>query len=213
MGLLFAWGALKRFKLTLAIWLSLAALVHLILVTMDGGSSLCRLVGKFKAVSSLEFIHLFAIGMIFHDVRRNGGLWTRGHALLLAAALGMACWYSNLSDAFVTLVLTGTLYLATTGRLPFLNARPLLWLGLISYPLYLAHQSMGYILLSKLDHLGWNPYLASVVVAAGAISVAALLSYGVEQPVMRGMREAMRQRRSSNSSVNNGQPAIPNAAL
>ncbi len=96
-----------------------------------------------------------------------------GHLALLAAAVGMIFWFAKLPEAIVTAMAAGILYLATTGKLPFLNWRPLLWLGFISYPLYLTHQNMGFILLHQLDLAGWNPYLASGLVTMLAIGVAA----------------------------------------
>jgi peptidoglycan/LPS O-acetylase OafA/YrhL len=210
---LFVVGALKRLRLTLALWLVLAIACHLVLAHLDSSSPLYRFTGKFKDITSLEFIHLFAIGMIFYDVRRTGSVWTRGHLALITSSLSLVFWFSKWPESLVTAAMAGVLYLATTGRLPFLNWRPLLWLGFISYPLYLVHQNMGYILLRKLDVAGWNPYLASGLVALGAMAVAAVLSYGVEYPVMRRIRSAMKARRQATPPNPNAQPAIPDATF
>jgi len=212
-GLFFV-GALKRFRTAVASWLVLAALAHLVLAGMDSSSLLYRFTGKLKEICCLQYIHLFAIGMLFYDVRRRGGSWTKGHLALMAAAVGMIFWSAKLSEALVTTMAAAILFLATTGELPFLNWRPLLWLGFISYPLYLTHQNMGFILLQKMDRAGWNPYYSSLAVAALAIGVAALFSYGVEYPVMRSIRRFMKARQQGRPILSpNAQPVITDATV
>jgi peptidoglycan/LPS O-acetylase OafA/YrhL len=196
MGALLFLGGLKRIRIILAVWLVLGIISHLILTTQDASGVLYRLTGKFKTACALEYIHFFAVGLVFYDVRRHGS-WTLGHGLLLATATAMTLWLCQPWEAVVAVSLGLVLYLATVGRLPWLNARPLLWLGFISYPLYLTHQNMGYILLHWMDEHGWNPYLATVVITPGAIAVAALLSYSVEHPIMRKTRELMKKRRAA----------------
>jgi peptidoglycan/LPS O-acetylase OafA/YrhL len=51
--------------------------------------------------------------------------------------------------------LCGVLYLLAAGRLRWLHTRPLLFLGAISYPLYLVHQHVGFVVLRGLGLAGW----------------------------------------------------------
>lgn len=214
MGTLLFLGGLKRIRVVLAVWLLFAIVTHVILTGMDASGAVYRLTGKFKTACALEYIHFFAIGIIFYDVRRSGG-WTRGHALLLALALGMTYWFCQLLEFSICMGLTAVLYFATTGKLTWLNARPLLWLGFISYPLYLTHQHPGYIALHWMDAHDWNPYLATGTVTIGAIGLAALFSYGIEHPIMKKTRVLMQKRRAAHGSLSSATtpPAVSNASL
>lgn len=197
MAALFLLGCLRHVRPMLALWLLAAAFAHLVLGHLPETAMLYHLVGKLKAATNLEYIHLFAIGMIFYDVHRRTGTWTKGHLALLAASLGLEFWFAKIPEACVTTALAGLLFLATTGRMPFLNWRPLLWLGFISYPLYLTHQEIGYILLAKLDASGWNPYFATAAATVLSLGIAALISYGIEHPVMRAIRDAVKKQRQA----------------
>lgn len=193
MALVFVGGALKRMRSVLALWLLAAALAHGVLVFFPTDAFAYHVAGKIKAVLVLDYIHLFAIGMIFYDVRRSGRKWTPGHLALLAAALSMTFWVSPLTEALCITALAALFYAATTNRLPVLSSRPLLWLGSISYSLYLTHQSLGIIALHWFDAHGWEPHLAVLIVTAASLGFAAVLSAMVEYPAMRWLRARFRK--------------------
>jgi peptidoglycan/LPS O-acetylase OafA/YrhL len=76
----------------------------------------------------------------------------------------------------------------TGGHLKLLSNRLLLWLGAISYPLYLIHQYVGYVLIDQLAGAGL-PLLAAMAVAlAIVLGLAHLLHIGVENPTQRMLR-------------------------
>ncbi|UWQ75611.1 acyltransferase [Leisingera sp. M658] len=124
------------------------------------------------------YAHLFAAGVLFARVYSHGAC-TRTLALLgasVAVALGMA------QDAGEAAILT-LIYLivaACAWRLPaarLLGWRPLSWIGLVSYSVYLLHNNIGITLLSLLPPgLPGAVYFAS---AAGVLGGIVLLSWGV----------------------------------
>jgi peptidoglycan/LPS O-acetylase OafA/YrhL len=62
------------------------------------------------------------------------------------------------------------------------------FLGGISYSLYLLHQAIGFALIHALERQG-VPSLAACVLTLGAVlALAAALSYAVERPAMRKIR-------------------------
>jgi peptidoglycan/LPS O-acetylase OafA/YrhL len=70
-------------------------------------------------------------------------------------------------------------------RLAFIAVRPLVFLGTISYSLYLVHQNLGYAILT---HSGL-PHLAGAAVAIlVAISLATALTLLVERPCQLAIR-------------------------
>ena len=205
MVVLYSLGAFQRIVKVLQAWLVLAIISNAVLLYGDADSMLYRLMGKLKTLTSLEYIHLFAIGMIFYDVRRAGA-WTRGHGVALACCVGIIFWTSTPVVGVVVCLLACLLYAAATSRLPFLNAKLLGWFGYISYPLYLIHQNIGFVILRWLDRLGWEPHLALVATSAVVIGLAAAITYAVERPGMRFIRD-LKLRRGLVSST----PALSNS--
>ncbi len=76
------------------------------------------------------------------------------------------------------------------GRVPVLTWKPLVWVGTISYSIYLYHIGVQFALMILSNRLGWN-FLQIGMVAFGLIAlvptlaVSATMFYLVEQPAMR----------------------------
>ncbi|MCF0072345.1 acyltransferase [Dyadobacter sp. CY261] len=73
--------------------------------------------------------------------------------------------------------------LLITGKLQFLSKKPLLYLGKISYCLYLIHQYVGTHLISSFTNsMGMNIYLAIVLAIVIVIGIASLVTFFIEIP-------------------------------
>ncbi|MCY1032439.1 acyltransferase [Corallococcus sp. BB11-1] len=79
------------------------------------------------------------------------------------------------------------------GALRWLTWRPLLFLGFISYPFYLVHQNIGYVIIRRLEAAGWRPETAIAVAFAAGLLLATFITYRVEQPALRGYRQWRRK--------------------
>ena len=92
--------------------------------------------------------------------------------------------------------LTGHTIQAISRRGKWLVWRPLVFLGLISYPLYLVHVVVGFAVIRWGVAHGWTTIEG--VVAAGVVSLvmATLLHYFVEVPGGRWARNALGRRQS-----------------
>jgi peptidoglycan/LPS O-acetylase OafA/YrhL len=86
----------------------------------------------------------------------------------------------------------GLVFGAATGRLAFLNFRPLVVIGQASYSLYLIHQIAGYWVISNFERLGVHPLVAIAVATLLVISAAIGLRSVVEVPAQRFIRNAAR---------------------
>jgi peptidoglycan/LPS O-acetylase OafA/YrhL len=84
----------------------------------------------------------------------------------------------------------GLVFGAATGRLAFLNFRPLVVIGQASYSLYLIHQIVGYWVISNFEQLGIPPLAAIAVATLLVISAAIGLRTLVEVPAQRFIRNA-----------------------
>jgi len=187
-------GAFKKLTVpVLLLWLGVAAVAHGILAHGTPESLVYRLTGKIKAVTSLDYIHLFGVGMILYDAHRRRA-WSFGHTLVLLACAALAWWKADSQVHFAFVLGFGLLlHLATTGRLPFLNAKPLVFLGAISYPLYLIHQNIGLVLINALGAVTQSAWLRLGITVAATIVLAWLISIFIERPSMRWVRDKLRR--------------------
>lgn len=187
-------GAFKKHTVpVLLLWLGAAAVAHGVLTHLQPESLVYRLTGKIKAVTCLDYIHLFGIGMILYDAHRRRA-WSFGHTLVLLACAALAWWKADSLAHFAFLLSFGLLlHLATTGLLPFLNAKPLVFFGAISYPLYLIHQNIGLVLLNALRTVMASTWLRLGITVAAMVLLAWLISVLIERPSMRWVRDKLRR--------------------
>lgn len=92
----------------------------------------------------------------------------------VAAALGLACF------AVVALV--------TVTPVARLRWRWLTVAGVLTYPLYLVHEAVGWFVLAHVDLDRWVELVLAIVTS---IAVAALLHYGIERPLAPRVRRAV----------------------
>ena len=90
------------------------------------------------------------------------------------------------------MLLTGlfavVVWLVAERKIRFLNVAPLLFLGEISYSLYLVHQIAGYWVIRHLEGAGWDPDHAIWAAVLCAIIVATCVRRWVEVPAQKAIR-------------------------
>lgn len=146
----------------------------------------------------LEHFPWFALGLSIYALSGIGeNLMRRRSALVLSALAVLALILSSgVSVAVLSIFLAGVVLMAATGMLPVLQWPPLVWLGAISYPLYLLHENIGWSLLLSFGRAGWPPELSVPVVLAGVLLLSHLVSKLVEQPAMHWIRARWKARQS-----------------
>lgn len=132
----------------------------------------------------LEHAHLFVAGMVFFRIRTEGS--TIGRAALLGLCLFTQFFiHGPLGTPFIG-IFFGVFLLIAKRQLAWLAFRPLVFLGTISYTLYLVHQNIGYAVMRQLvDEPRFVQVSAAVAVA---IALATLLTFFVEKPSLRFLR-------------------------
>jgi peptidoglycan/LPS O-acetylase OafA/YrhL len=143
----------------------------------------------------LKFAHLFNAGIALRQIHQGGP--TVGRLALVAACIAMQGLHSDLAPVWTTALLVGVVALAVAGWLPVLSFRPLLFLGTISYTLYLAHQHMGYAILLQLWQAGMPPGAAVLVTVAAAVLLAMAYTALAERPALRFIRNSLAQWRAA----------------
>ena len=155
---------------------------------------------RIRELLILDFIAFFALGIVAYRLVRNSGGSNRGELLTGAFAIVVVGVTESLMLASVGLACFLAVWLAALGRLPLLRSRLLTWFGLISYPLYLLHENIGWAILRQLQLRGWSPSEAIAFTTVVVIGLAAALSRSVERPAMGWIRRRYRQLREQELS-------------
>jgi peptidoglycan/LPS O-acetylase OafA/YrhL len=156
-----------------------------------------------KVVLLWRYAPFFVAGMGFFLIYRYGSnilVW-----LLIALSWALGCYYDvkyNFPDftaaphslyiipAGVTVVFA-VMALVATHRLSWLRWRGLTLLGLLTYPLYLVHQTVSRTFVPRLlPHMGRWEVLA--VLIAGALVAAYLIHVLIERPAQRLLRPRLK---------------------
>jgi peptidoglycan/LPS O-acetylase OafA/YrhL len=142
-----------------------------------------------------EYGHLFALGIVLFRMTK---IQPRPFQLVFIALAVLAEWLRE--DVISAAIVAGGaafVYRAGCGGMRSLCVAPLLWLGAISYPLYLVHQVVGIVILRRLIAAGVPAVLAVVAVALGMIAVASAITLAVERPAQLWIRSRWAARRAN----------------
>lgn len=136
----------------------------------------------------------FTAGMAFYELyrrrRASGFVLLAVSFVLYLIVAAHSGWPRHAATALM--IVAFVLFLA--GRLQWLVCRPLLFLGGISYSLYLIHQNLGVILIGRLTRLGFPDLLAASVSVATVVGLAFALTTVVEAPAKRRLLDWARSR-------------------
>lgn len=137
--------------------------------------------------------HLFFAGILFYQLKTKGESWQRHAGLALCFVV------QNLitDDMTAVLCLAGSFllfYLFIYGQLKWLVNGPLVYLGTISYSLFLIHENMGWIIIRRLHEAGAGPWPRLLLPVAASLVLASALTFGIERPAMRYLRERYQRR-------------------
>jgi len=148
----------------------------------------------------LEHCGYFGIGITAFLDFQDGRASARS-ALQYAVACVVAYLAQGVHGLFLAVAIVAIFWLISQRRAGFLDTRVLVFLGAISYPLYLLHQNIGYAVIRGLRAhdvgYGWAMLAATAVSLAGATA----LHYAVEKPARERFQRWSRQRRAVTPAV------------
>ena len=144
----------------------------------------------------LDQLPWFALGLAAHALlsadaggqRHRQARWLAGSAVLVLLLT------VSPARAGLALVLAALVYGAAAGRLPLLRLRVLVWLGAISYPLYLLHEFIGWSLMLQVRQAGGGAWAALGAALAVSLVLAQAVAMGVERPAMHAIRRRWKAR-------------------
>jgi len=186
MGTVFALGWTRRIVPIAFAWLALAVVVAL------AGAHLPALIPVYTTrFLILPHAPLFIIGMMWYRIHTDG--FAKGPALVIAAAVATVFIASGIVLGLIAAGVSVVVGLAVLGALRFAVGRVTVWLGAISYPLYLLHRNLGYTLLFALNRRGVPSILNVLIAIAFALTIATAVSGFVERPAMESIRKRYKE--------------------
>jgi peptidoglycan/LPS O-acetylase OafA/YrhL len=182
-ALMLAAGQTKRAELLAFCWV-VAAFPLLHLLPKWG----LALPWRVQAITALPYAGLFSAGLVFYHV------WADRLTVWRVALLALCFVQATLFAGNLVLVLTAIFFavfaLCVAGYGGFLRQSVLLWLGGISYSLYLIHGIPGIRVQIAMAHLGLPAWLNLAVAVAVALLLAWAISVWVERPGGAALRRA-----------------------
>lgn len=158
------------------------------------GISLPWIVYRYLIIGQIAW---FAIGMAiyrltFHAGEKNAWLdWSMGLAALVVLAITESPAISGMAIIFGSLV-----FAAANDQLKLLANPVFVWLGSISYTLYLLHENIGWSIILFLRDAGVGVNISIVMAIAASLILASLVTRWVERPAMVIIRKRYRQKKA-----------------
>ncbi len=138
--------------------------------------------------------NLFFAGILFYKIKFEGATWQRNACLVLCCLTQflVAREYYPTPEALIFFCIL--FYLFCFDMLAFLRNRVFVFFGTISYSLYLIHENFGTMILRLLDGTKANFYVNFIIAAGCSILMAYAITVLIEQPVMKWIRGAYKQK-------------------
>lgn len=150
----------------------------------------------------VTYIPYFTIGIAAYNLRKGKGKESPWKDLLLMlAAVGVVTLCGSVQDGVLAALAAVMFCLVAAGRLGGLAQAPLVFLGTISYPLYLLHQNIGYVVMRESMRTGMPADLAILLAIAVTIGLAAALTWSVEKPARAWLRDVYARYRARGAAV------------
>lgn len=154
----------------------------------------------FSILPVMHYFPLFFMGMLCYKIYNGQGSKPVILTLILVCTLSQCLMFESTGrgiflkqSTYFYAMLTYTLVFVILAfqKLKFLRIKPLLFVGKVSYPLYLTHQFVCLNLLFPCfaDRLGINFYLSAfAIVLPILIALAALITFFIEIPAQRKLK-------------------------
>lgn len=156
-------------------------------------TALPKVIKLMRLLLSMRYLHLFLFGIVCYEMMRDKKGW---HWLLLVLCVSVSFFEDEFTLVRSGMVaLLGVLFWAGTRfNIPPLQNRVLLFFGLISYPLYVLHQNIGYALIRSSYQAGWSGIAGLAIASVVVVPLAFLVSSRIELPANRMLRDWYRRR-------------------
>ena len=192
MGSLLALGLVSRVE-----WLGLAAVAvsAVFVLTVDP-----RQHYRTSTLLLVYYSNFFLIGICLYRIHVRQARWITWFALFCAVAVTALGGGERSFDAPgsvylpLTIAFTALVWFAVSRHGRWIAWPPLVFLGRISYPLYLVHVVLGFAIIRWSIALGWTTLAGVIAAGIVCLIVATLMHYFIELPGGRWVRAALGRR-------------------
>ncbi|OAI28337.1 MULTISPECIES: acyltransferase family protein [Methylomonas] len=144
--------------------------------------------GKIRQLLVLDYGHLFIAGIMFYKIYSQKCKWLYCYVVIAF------CLEILISPA--TTIICGAYFIAfiflVNGRLGFLSNKVLVFLGSISYSLYLIHQNVGYVIIYSLYKHGFaSPISVILVPLFFSLLLASFMFLFIERPSLLALKSRL----------------------
>jgi len=170
-------------------------LLPLVIASVLNSLHLIYLPGIILKLLLIKYIAFFLAGICYYRLAHNEH--KNRSVVILLISLAATFFTYPLQGFILFLIIFIVFFLAISGSLAFLKARPLVFLGSISYSLYLIHQNLGYIIINNFYTHAVNPLIAIIVSMTISIITASIFFYFIEKPALKIIRNAYNNRKTN----------------
>jgi peptidoglycan/LPS O-acetylase OafA/YrhL len=135
----------------------------------------------------LDWIPWFAMGMTTFLTLKEKSFKAIHVVVLLFALIAIASKNQMPTLVFAPVVFI-ILFAASRSRVPLLAWKPLVFFGVISYPLYLVHEKIGWLVILKGETLFASPWTSIGIAFICSVTLAVVLHKAVEGPGSQAIR-------------------------
>lgn len=135
-----------------------------------------------------SYAPLFISGILLYHWYKSGSL-TASEVFFLALSMSHALIAYPAPFNIFVLACYGIFVLAICGYLNFIVNRATLWLGSLSYSLYLVHQNIGYGIIDHSYAVGLSGLTGVAIALSISLILATAIHYYVEKPALQWFRE------------------------
>ncbi|MFC3419954.1 acyltransferase family protein [Salinicoccus hispanicus] len=167
MAILLSMGLVKKTMVIAGTWLAASTFIRMMNAAL--ATDLTAFIEKY---SMSNYSQMFIIGMMFYCIWQHGG--SKRYYGMITLAIGYDFIFEGITNGLFSILFVILFQLILMNRMQWLNSPILLFFGTISYPLYLVHQNIGYVIIYKMESAGFLsitfilvPFLASVLIAYG----------------------------------------------
>lgn len=143
---------------------------------------------RLDTVFAMSHAGLFYAGILFYRIRHDG--WSPLMGALLAFCFISRCLLLPWELQAIEIGIFVAFGLAVAGRIPLLSSRPLIYLGAVSYSIYLVHQVTGFHIQLMLERTGMPSWANLFVTLVLLVLLASFMTFFIERPVGAAMRRA-----------------------
>lgn len=175
MALLLIFNLQKKVMLFTVFWLGISALIQI-----TNGVAGTEATAALEKFSMSNYCQMFIIGIMFYYIWQHGNHLK--YYLMIVASVIYDFSFEGTTNGLFTLFFIAVFYMILNDRMQWLKSDTLVYLGALSFPLYLIHQNIGYVIIQKLESLGFVHEVYMVVPLGISLVLAHLILHYVEKP-------------------------------